>query len=95
MYYQKEKLRDFPHGPEVKNSPSNAGVAGSIPSGGTSCPAACGILSPRAATRSPHATTREAHAPQLESSPRAATREKTACHNEDPVQPKKKERKRN
>ena len=37
----------------VKNPPSNAGDAGSIPGGGTKIPHAAGQLSPRASTREP------------------------------------------
>ena len=39
---------DFPGGPVVKNPPSNAGDAGSIPGWGTKIPHAAGHLSPRA-----------------------------------------------
>ena len=39
---------DFPGGPLVKNPPSNAGDAGSIPGQGTKIPHARGQLSPRA-----------------------------------------------
>ena len=42
----KEGLRDFPGGPVVKNLPSNAWDAGSIPSQGTKIPHATGQLSP-------------------------------------------------
>ena len=42
---------DFPGGPVVKNPPSNAGDAGSIPGWGTKIPHATGQLSPCAATR--------------------------------------------
>ena len=38
---------DFPGGPVVKNPPSNAGDAGSIPGRGTKIPHATGQLSPR------------------------------------------------
>ena len=41
---------DFPGGPVVKNPPSNAGDAGSIPGWGTKIPHAVGQLSPRATT---------------------------------------------
>ena len=40
----------FPGGPVVKNLPSNAGDAGSIPGQGTKIPHATGQLSPCAAT---------------------------------------------
>ena len=42
---------DFPGGLVVKNLPSNAGDAGSIPGGGTKIPCATGQLSPCATTR--------------------------------------------
>ena len=42
---------DFPGGPVVKNLPSSAGDAGSIPGWGTKIPPAAGQLSPRAATK--------------------------------------------
>ena len=42
--------QDFPGGPAVKNPPSNAGDAGSIPGRGTKIPHATGQLSPRATT---------------------------------------------
>ena len=42
--------RDFPGGPVVKNPPSNAGDAGSIPGRGTKIPRATGQLSPSATT---------------------------------------------
>ena len=42
---------DFPGGPVVKNLPSNAGDAGSIPGWGTKIPYAVGQLSLRATTR--------------------------------------------
>ena len=79
----------------VKNPPSNAGDAGSIPGQGTEIPHAMGQLSPRATTtepvhpepachnwrrENPHATTREKRMPQ----PRAHTAMKDpACLNED------------
>ena len=46
-------LWDFPGGPVVKNLPSNAGDAGSIPGQGTEIPHAVGQLSLRVATREP------------------------------------------
>ena len=46
-------MRDFPGGSEVKNPPSNAGDASSIPGQGTKIPHAMGQLSPRAATTEP------------------------------------------
>ena len=42
---------DFPGGPVVKNLPSNAGDAGSIPGQGTEIPHTAGQLRPHAATR--------------------------------------------
>ena len=73
---------DFPGGPAVKNPPSSAGDAGSIPGWGTKTPHAAGQLSPRAATTEP--THSGAHAPQLERSPHAAMKSlraatKTQC----------------
>ena len=44
---------DFPDGPVVKNPPSSAGDAGSIPGRETKIPHAAGQLSPRAATTEP------------------------------------------
>ena len=61
------KLWNFPGGPVVKNPPSNAGDAGSIPGWGAKIPHATGQLSPCATTtqltpqrerENPHATTR-------------------------------------
>ena len=50
---------DFPGGPVVKNPPSNAGDAGSIPGQGTKIPYATG-------QQSPHITTTElAHLNEL------------------------------
>ena len=69
----------------VRNPPSNAGGAGSIPGQGTKIPHAMGQLSPRAATTEP--TCSGAHAPQLERSLRVATKsphtttKEPACHN--------------
>ena len=51
----------------VKNPPSNAGDAGSIPGQGTKIPHAAGQLSPSATTTEPahsRAITREAHTAQ-------------------------------
>ena len=51
---------DFPGGPVVKNPPSNAGDAGSIPGQGTKIPYATG-------QQSPHITTTElAHLNELQ-----------------------------
>ena len=44
---------DFPGGPVVKNPPSNAGDAGSIPGRGTKIPQAAEQLSPCATTTGP------------------------------------------
>ena len=49
----KEKIWDFPGGPVVKNPPSNAGDAGSIPGWGTKIPHAMEQLSLHAATTEP------------------------------------------
>ena len=46
-------MRDFPHGPVVKNLSCNAGDTGSIPGWGTKIPHAAGQLSLRAATTEP------------------------------------------
>ena len=46
-------MRDFPGGPVVKNTPSNAGDVGSIPGWGTKIPHAAGQLSPRTAMKDP------------------------------------------
>ena len=50
---------DFPGGPVVKNLPSNAGDAGSIPGWGTKIPHAEGQLTPCATTTDLSASTRE------------------------------------
>ena len=47
------KIRDFPGGPVVKNLPSNAGDAGSIPGQGIKTPHSKGQLSPQATTTKP------------------------------------------
>ena len=44
---------NFPAGPVVKNLPSNAGDAGSIPGRGTKIPHTVGQVSPRATTTEP------------------------------------------
>ena len=64
--------RDFPGGPVVKNPPSHAGEAGSIPCRRTKIPHAAGQLNPRAATT--ELAYSGACVPQLES-PRASTTE--------------------
>ena len=45
-----KNIWDFPGGPVVKNSPSNAGDPGLIPGWGTKIPHAAGQLSPCATT---------------------------------------------
>ena len=56
---ERKKEKAFPGSPVVKNPPSNAGDAGSIPDWGTKIPHVPGRLSPRARTReSPHAQRR-------------------------------------
>ena len=72
-FLKKLKTGDFPGGPVVKNPPSNAGDAHSIPGRGTKIPHAAGQLSPRVTTTEP--TCPGSRAPQLERSPRSATRE--------------------
>ena len=62
--YNIQQCWDFPGGPVVKNLPSNAGDAGSIPGWGTKIPHAEGHLSLCAATAEP--TCSGTHAPQLE-----------------------------
>ena len=47
------KSGDFPGGPVVKNPPSNAGDAGSIPGRGSKVTHAMGQLSPCATTTEP------------------------------------------
>ena len=65
----------------VKNSPSNAGDAGSIPARGTKIPHAAGQLSPCATTTEP--TCPGAHTPQLDrENLHTTTREKPVRHNE-------------
>ena len=62
----------------VKNPPSNAGDAGSIPGWGTRIPHATGQLRLRATTREPAPACSGACVPQLES-PHTATTQ-PACH---------------
>ena len=57
-------LGDFPGGPVVKNLPSNAGDAGSIPGQGTKIPHAAGQLGPHATTTEPVCLNERAHMPQ-------------------------------
>ena len=70
---KKRSSGDFPGGPVVKNPPSNAGDAGSIPGRGTKIPHAAGQLSPHATTTEPQCMCFRAHTP-LERSPHAATK---------------------
>ena len=63
--------RDFPGGPVVKNLPSNAGDAGSIPGGRTKIPHVTGQLS-----------THCNYWAHMLWSPHATAREKPICHNE-------------
>ena len=56
--------RDLPGGPVVKNPPSNAGDAGSIPGRGTKIPHATGQLSLRASTREPSRCNERSRMPQ-------------------------------
>ena len=92
-------MRDFPGGPVVKNPPSNAGDAGSIPGWGAKIPHAAGQLSPRATTtelghlnerarvlQTTEPTHSGARAAQLErENPRATTREKLTHCNKEPT----------
>ena len=55
---------DLPGGPVVKNPPSNAGDAGSIPGRGTKIPHATGQLSLRASTREPSRCNERSRMPQ-------------------------------
>ena len=66
IFIKMSLTRDFPGGPVVKNPPSNAGDAGSIPGRGTKIPHATWQLRPCATT-----TELVRH-----------TREKPTCHNE-------------
>ena len=82
----------------VKNPPSNAGEAGSIPGWGIKIPHAAGQLSPRTTITELARLNERAHVPQtteptrpgactpqLERSLHTATREKPAHHNKEPV----------
>ena len=51
--FQVSYLRDFPGGPVVRNPPSTAGVAGSIPGQGTEIPHAVGQLNSLTTTTEP------------------------------------------
>ena len=55
---------DSPGGPVVKNLPSNARDAGSIPGRGTKIPHVAGQLSPRAATTEPACRNERSRVPQ-------------------------------
>ena len=78
---------DFPGDPVVKNPPSNAGDAGSIPGQGTKIPHATGQLSPHATTTELSHLNERAHMPQttepMHPGARAPQleREKPSCHN--------------
>ena len=61
---KKPQYRDFPSGPVVKNPPSNAGDARSIPGRGTKIPHATGQLSPRATITELARLNKKAHVPQ-------------------------------
>ena len=77
-------MRDFPGGPVIKNPPSNAGDAGSIPGRGTKIPHAAGQLSLRTTTTELVCLNEKARVPQTTGStlPRPQLeREKPACHN--------------
>ena len=50
MAQKTSRFRDFPGGPVVRNSPSNAGDVGSILGQGTKIPHAVGQLTPYATT---------------------------------------------
>ena len=70
--------RTSPGGPVVKNLPSSAGDASSIPGQGTKIPHAAGQLSLHTATTEPACS--GAHAPQLERSLRAAAKDSVCCN---------------
>ena len=76
---KKKGYRDFPGGPVVKNPPSSAGDAGSIPGRRNKIPHAAGQLSPCITTTKP------AHHNYWARTlwrPCTTTREKSTCHNE-------------
>ena len=84
--------RDFPGGPVLKNTPSNAGDAGAIPGRRAKIPHAagqpvwhsCWARAPQ--LESPHAADYRAHVPQLErENPHATAREKPVHRNGEPV----------
>ena len=89
--HRKQTYGDFPRGPVVKNSPSNAGDAGSIPGRGTKIPHAEGQLNPLTTTTEPARLKQRARVPQTtelarhnyrEENPHTTTREKPTRHNE-------------
>ena len=57
--------RDFPSSPIVKNPPSNAGDAGSIPGQGTKIPHPSGQLNPQTTTTKPVCCSERTHMLQL------------------------------
>ena len=94
-----KKHRDFPGGPVVKNPPSNAGDASSIPDRETKIPHAAGQLSPHTTTTELMRLNERAHMPQTtepthpgapmpqleRENPHTTTREEPPCHNEQPM----------
>ena len=76
-------MGDFPGGPVVKNTPSNAGDAGSIPGQGTQITYATEQMHPCSITTDP--THYGAHAPQLERSIHAATERSPHSAMKDPM----------
>ena len=102
MYWYYESRiqgRDFPGGPVVKNLPSSAGDAGSIPGREVKIPHAAGQLSPRATTTGLARLSERVHVPQTtepmrpgvrtpqleRENPPATAREKLKHHNEEPA----------
>ena len=71
-------LRNFTGGQVVKNPPSNAGDADSIPGQGTKIPHVAGQISPCAATTEP--TCSGACAPQLERNLRTTMKDPMCCN---------------
>ena len=86
---QKTVKRVFPGGTVVKNLPSNAGDAGSIPGQGTKIPHALGQLSLCATTAEPGCLNESLSAANYRAhvlwSLRATTREEPTHRNEEPV----------
>ena len=72
IFFKIKHRSDFPGGPVIKNPPSNAGDAGSIPGWETKIPHGAGQLSPRATTREPACPNYRAH---VLWNPRATTTE--------------------